>query len=124
MMNYDWPGNVRELVNVVERACAYADSDYIGVAELPEHVSGVGSLKRRPPTEAQTSREKVEKIADKPFKEAKEEWLSSFERDYIFSLLKRNSFNISHAAREADIDRKYFRKLMKKYNIEGVGTDD
>ncbi len=25
--------------------------------------------------------------------------------------------NISHAAREADIDRKYFRKLMRKYGI-------
>jgi DNA-binding NtrC family response regulator len=32
-------------------------------------------------------------------------------------LLERNEFNISHAAREADIDRKYFRKLMKKYGI-------
>ena len=39
-------------------------------------------------------------------------------------LLKRNNGNISHAAREADIDRKYFRKLMKKYDIEGGGDDD
>ena len=41
---------------------------------------------------------------------------------------RRNNGNISHAAREADIDRKYFRKLMKKYDIEGGGrrrrTDD
>ncbi len=50
--------------------------------------------------------------------------MSSFERDYIFNLLKRNSFNISHAAREADIDRKYFRKLMKKYGIDGVGGEE
>ena len=27
-------------------------------------------------------------------------------------------------AREADIDRKYFRKLMKKYDIEAAGVDD
>ena len=38
-------------------------------------------------------------------------------------LLKKNKGNISHAAREADIDRKYFRKLMHKYGIEG-GADD
>ena len=55
---------------------------------------------------------------DITFKDAKERWVSSFERDYIVSLLRRNSGNISHAAREADIDRKYFRKLMKKYAID------
>ena len=42
---------------------------------------------------------------------------AKFEKDYISSLLKKNDGNISHAAREADIDRKYFRKLMKKYGI-------
>ena len=56
------------------------------------------------------------------FKDAKERWVSTFERDYILTLLKKNKGNISHAAREADIDRKYFRKLMKKYGIEG-GAD-
>ena len=43
--------------------------------------------------------------------------MASFEEDYIASLLKKNKGNISHAAKEADIDRKYFRKLMKKYGI-------
>ena len=33
------------------------------------------------------------------------------------TLLKRNSWNISHAAREASIDRKYLRKLMGKHEI-------
>jgi DNA-binding NtrC family response regulator len=58
------------------------------------------------------------------FKEAKERWVSSFEKDYIVLLLKKNNGNISHAAREADIDRKYFRKLMKKYEIEVDADDD
>ena len=61
---------------------------------------------------------------DSTFKDAKERWVSTFERDYILSLLKKNKGNISHAAREADIDRKYFRKLMRKYGIEGGGDDD
>ncbi len=59
---------------------------------------------------------------DVPFKDAKERWVSSFERDYIIALLKKNGGNISHAARQADIDRKYFRKLMKKYAIEAAGS--
>ena len=34
------------------------------------------------------------------------------------NLLRRNNSNISHAAKEAEIDRKYFRKLMKKYEVD------
>jgi transcriptional regulator with GAF, ATPase, and Fis domain len=56
---------------------------------------------------------------DLPFKDAKELWVAAFEREYIESLLRKNRGNISHAAREAEIDRKYFRKLMRKYDIEG-----
>ena len=52
------------------------------------------------------------------FKVAKEKWITLFERDYILTALKRSNYNISHASREADIDRKYFRKLMQKYEIE------
>jgi DNA-binding NtrC family response regulator len=56
------------------------------------------------------------------FKDAKERWIASFERDYVNSLLRRHSGNISHSARDADIDRKYFRKLMRKYDIEAAGA--
>ena len=126
MVSYRWPGNVRELVNVVERACAYADDDNILIEHLPEHISGIGIVRRRIAPQEVTSKERVETGTDRPFKEAKEEWVSSFERDYILNLLKKNSFNISHASREADIDRKYFRKLMKKYEIESpsASTDN
>ena len=58
------------------------------------------------------------------FKDAKERWVATFERDYIVQMLRRNTGNISHAARSADIDRKYFRKLMKKYDIEAAGADE
>jgi len=62
------------------------------------------------------------------FKDAKERWVASFERDYIASLLRKNNNNISHAARESEIDRKYFRKLMKKYGLHvptaGDADDD
>ncbi|MBP6629273.1 MAG: sigma 54-dependent Fis family transcriptional regulator [Kofleriaceae bacterium] len=58
------------------------------------------------------------------FKDGKERWIAAFERDYVVSLLGRHGGNISHAARDADIDRKYFRKLMKKYDIEAPGRDE
>ncbi len=133
---YRWPGNVRELVNTVERAVSFADGETIEARDLPEHIRDTV----RPPRAASAPsplvdlREQREIRATPPaappapidstFKEAKEKWVSSFERDYIVHLLKKNHGNISHAAREADIDRKYFRKLMKKYDIEAMGEDD
>jgi two-component system, NtrC family, response regulator PilR len=37
---YDWPGNVRELENTIERAVALESGPEIGVAVLPDRVSG------------------------------------------------------------------------------------
>ncbi len=138
---YPWPGNVRELVNVVERAVSFCDGDTMGVGELPDMVRAAVPVapppsargraaepaagRRSQPAFAEAPRPSEELMADGvTFKDAKEKWVSSFERDYILSLLKRNNGNISHAARDADIDRKYFRKLMKKYDIEAAGLDD
>ncbi len=132
MMTYRWPGNVRELINVIERACSFADSSSVTLADMPEHISGMhrsssrssfpaavglGRSSGSSDDETGPATAVPSALQDMPFKEAKEEWVSSFERDYILSLLRKNSMNISHAAREADIDRKYFRKLMKKYEI-------
>jgi DNA-binding NtrC family response regulator len=121
---YKWPGNVRELVNTVERAVSFAEGELIEPRDLPETVRGEEQAPRSPnPAQASSQPMPVLPDVDSTFKDAKERWVSSFERDYIVSLLKKNRGNISHAAREADIDRKYFRKLMRKYGIEG-GADD
>ena len=141
LMNYHWPGNVRELVNVIERACSFAETEYIQPEDLPEHISGMGIISRRATPAEETERNDGLTTGNVPigvplgvagdetgtvmplglaktFKEAKEEWVSTFERDYISNLLRRNNANISHAAKEAEIDRKYFRKLMKKYHLD------
>ncbi|MEK6607827.1 MAG: sigma 54-interacting transcriptional regulator [Myxococcota bacterium] len=107
LASYAWPGNVRELANVIERAVSFCDGETIEVEHLPDQVrrdvAGVGAA--------------AAPLADEPFKEAKERTVSRFERDYVLATLQKSGFNISHAAREADIDRKYFRKLMRKYGI-------
>jgi DNA-binding NtrC family response regulator len=143
---YPWPGNVRELVNVVERAVSFCDHDLIQLSDLPDYIR---TAKLPPPREilprraatSPMSRDSTPLVSMNPnapaptppdellaegvtFKDAKERWVAAFERDYILQLLRRNNGNISHAARAADIDRKYFRKLMKKYDIEAAGADD
>lgn len=127
---YNWPGNVRELVNIVERACSLADTSCLRITDLPDHISGrastspsaqsISSVRVDDSDQAATWSDLPHREAfnNKPFKEAKEEWISIFEQDYITELLVRHKCNISQAAREADIDRKYFRKLMHKYDIE------
>jgi DNA-binding NtrC family response regulator len=132
MSNYTWPGNVRELLNIVERACSFSDQSVITLDDLPDYV-----VETRPDPAVRPDRSPADEasdefavpppdfdvpdkaaLADLPFKRAKDEWITSFERDYIFDLLRRHRGNISQAAREADIDRKYFRKLMDKHGIE------
>ncbi len=142
LQGYPWPGNVRELVNVVERAVSFCDSELIELGDLPEAVrssrASTAREVRRPSTAGPTAAGSQPAMpaavpmhtpeelvsGDITFKDAKERWVATFERDYIVQTLRRNTGNISHAARQADIDRKYFRKLMKKYDIEAAGVDD
>ncbi len=139
MTLYTWPGNVRELLNVVERACSLADGDCIELTDLPEHIARCiesapdsASLPAVSPRDALPSAKDEHQTIDiRPtkdfsnmtFKEAKEEWLASFEGDYIRTLLEKNGCNISQASRGSGIDRKYFRKLMKKYGITADASD-
>jgi DNA-binding NtrC family response regulator len=145
LQNYPWPGNVRELVNVIERAVSFCSRELIELSDLPDYVRTAkpAPQKEQPsarplprqvtggnpavgsalsPTPPQTPDELLSEGVT--FKDAKERWVATFERDYILQMLRRNNGNISHAARSADIDRKYFRKLMKKYDIEAAGVDD
>ena len=126
LMRYDWPGNVRELTNVVERACSFADGEFVQHEDLPDHIAGVRLRQRKQaaaPTEpARTADARVR--ADTNFKDAKEEWLSVFEREYLEQLLTKHGGNLSQAAREAEVDRKHFRRLARKYSlVAGPGTD-
>jgi len=147
---YPWPGNVRELVNVLERAVSFCDNERLELVDLPDYVRNAKASgshirastatggHRRATTQGTGNNPVVPMSASLPtptppeelmaegvtFKDAKERWVAAFERDYILQLLRRNTGNISHAARAADIDRKYFRKLMKKYDIEAAGVDE
>jgi transcriptional regulator with GAF, ATPase, and Fis domain len=121
LRGYDWPGNVRELLNVIERAVSFAETETIELADLPQNLVESDHMQRLQTLGARITnqgRQTVDEMGS--FKHAKEKWVSSFERDYIVRLLEKHGYNISHAARDAEIDRKYFRKLMKKYGIENT----
>jgi DNA-binding NtrC family response regulator len=106
MMSYSWPGNVRELMNVLSHVLTFADGPEVDVRHLPPRLQG------------------TEKNAPLPFnehlsfKDAKEQLLEKFEREYLSSVLKRCGGNISRAARESGLHRKTIERLAKKYSLD------
>lgn len=110
LQRYPWPGNVRELANVLERACSFVEGDTIRRNDLEFVFSEMD--------EAEERTENMRINTDVPFKEAKQEIVERFEKEYLEELLKKYNYNLSKAAREAKVDRKHIRNLLKKYGIE------
>ncbi len=106
LMSYDWPGNVRELKNSISRMLSFMDGTKITAEDIPERI-------RLPIAKAE-----LDIRDDLGFKDAKEQWIASFEKQYLIEALKRNHYNISAAAKEAGIDRKSVQRLIRKYNIQ------
>ena len=98
LLAYPWPGNVRELRNAIERAAHLGAEHAVPYAE---------------PAEAESA-----PAPDLPFKQAKEQIVTSFERAYVIRLLERHGKNISAAARDADIDRNYLYRLLRKHGLD------
>jgi len=106
LMGYDWPGNVRELENVMERAVVLAIEDtMITLSLLPDklleaHID-VGTLLR-----------------GLSYREAKQQAVDSFSKEFLKKLLQMSQGNISQAAKQAKMDGANFRRLMRKCDIQ------
>jgi two-component system response regulator GlrR len=99
LFHYEWPGNVRELQNVVENALINSRGAIIAEedVQLPERNRNVINIS---------------------FKIAKAQSVTEFETSFIRKLLAANNGNITKAANAAKQNRRVFRRLMQKYNIE------
>ncbi|MCP5464710.1 MAG: sigma 54-interacting transcriptional regulator [Deltaproteobacteria bacterium] len=117
LQRYQWPGNIRELHNVIERAVSFSEKGVIKGSHLQYVFSEIESGE-----EATVRLQNID--LDKPFKEAKQAVVESFEAEYLQELLERNKGNVSKAAREAKIDRKHLRNLLVKYGILKTELDD
>ncbi len=97
LAGHDWPGNVGELLHVLDRGVSFGGG--AGAAALGEAAPDPEFDPRR------------------SYRENKDRFERAFEARYLRWLLARAEGNISRAAREADMDRKYLHKLLKKHNI-------
>ncbi|MBI2066645.1 MAG: sigma 54-dependent Fis family transcriptional regulator [Deltaproteobacteria bacterium] len=117
LTRYQWPGNVREMINVLERIVPLVEGSSI----TGQNISYIFQEMEKDEEEA-TERMSVD--MGLPFKEAKQKVVEVFEKDYLAAMLRRNNYNISKTAREAGIDRKHIRNLLKKYGIIGEDEPD
>lgn len=119
LQRYQWPGNVRELNNILERAVSFARDGVIHGADLQFVFNEIEA------GDEATVRMNVIDV-DKPFKEAKQAVVETFEKEYLQELLEKFKGNVSKAAREAKIDRKHLRNLLIKYGLlaASAGEDD
>lgn len=109
LQNYHWPGNVRELQNVLERAVALTENDFIMPEDLPEQFR---SLVRGTGDDEQAT------MGGSSFAAAKKKCIANFERQYLLRLLEQHGGNISEAARTARMDRKTLYRLLAKHNLK------
>ncbi|MFX0208997.1 MAG: sigma-54-dependent transcriptional regulator [Candidatus Hodarchaeota archaeon] len=105
LLGYDWPGNVRELENVIERAVVLSTEESIDISHLPDRL-----LKAHIDTGPV--------FRGLSYKEAKQQVLDSFSKEFVKRLLQMSKGNISQAAKHAKMDTANFRRLMRKYDIQ------
>ncbi len=111
LIEYNWPGNVRQLKNVIERAVILCETDRISLTDLPL-VGEISEIDKMIETVPQTNEElKMLK------KKIRQNAVNKVEKNFIFSALARNNWNVTQAALETGLLRTNFQALMKKHNI-------
>jgi DNA-binding NtrC family response regulator len=101
---HDWPGNVRELRGVIDRAAQRARA--AGTREIRPFGLGGGQ-------------EPYVFEPGRTYRETRTGFETEFERRYVKWLLARHRGNISAAARDVQMDRKYLYDLAKKHGMRG-----
>ncbi len=96
--HHAWPGNVRELRNHLERCMLFEEPVPFG--------------------DGATAAQPALAIAGGSFPEARQKAIDAFERSYLTSLLEKHKGKVSVAAVEADVDRVYLYRLMRKHGIK------
>jgi DNA-binding NtrC family response regulator len=116
--SYDWPGNVRELVNTMERSVLLADSEEIGLADLPTRVRAGGESTRASGEPLYWQFASLPKeLLDKSLIDARKEVVSAFEFRYLSDLLTASGGRIGEAASRACINERSLYDMMKRRGL-------
>jgi transcriptional regulator with GAF, ATPase, and Fis domain len=122
-----WPGNIRELENVIERAVVLAESDVIGLDDLPEEMRRAVQLEKRAPGTGRSaatvipSLTTVRAVARRgpgdPAGETPTALSAADEEAQLRAALKAADGNKAVAARSLNLPRSTFFSRCRKYGI-------
>jgi transcriptional regulator with PAS, ATPase and Fis domain len=111
LMSRSWPGNVRELRNFVERSVSLQWTASAGAQPSSDpEIDVPPGIEALIPTHL-------------PLKEAREAWVQRFETLYLRALLKRTGGNISRAAEEAGVNRRWLQRLLSSMRLRDAELD-
>lgn len=98
---YHWPGNIRELENLVLREFLLAEGDRISI----------------PPPRTGLTASSPHDGVQLNYRVAKKQAMKDFESRFLTRLIWQANGNVSAAARVSGTDRRHLGRLLKKYSI-------
>src|SRR5690606_2749198 len=104
LSRHHWPGNVRELRNLVDATLA------LGAPPPVDGPAGAAGARGEPTFDP--------RVMALPYKQARKEALTEFERVYLRRLVERARGNVSQAARDAGLDRSYLFSLLRRNGLK------
>jgi DNA-binding NtrC family response regulator/iron only hydrogenase large subunit-like protein len=110
MQHYPWPGNIREMQNIIERSAVLAQDGIIRLENLPTVFIDT--------YECCADNEVNRRRAS--FKAERELHIGRTEKNLIRRYLEETGGNVSKAARQANMPRRTFYRLLEKHGIEVV----
>jgi DNA-binding NtrC family response regulator len=118
-VDHEWKGNVRELRSTVEQALLLAPGAEITTGDL------FGSDGQRQDADDRQIPPTGDKSNDlSNFREAKEQAVRAFEREFLLRALRRHDGNITKAAEEVGMYRQNFQQKMRELDIKAEQAVD
>jgi two-component system response regulator PilR (NtrC family) len=99
MMQHEWKGEIRELENIIERAVIFCSGEFITLDDLPDFLRGDISITM---PEDKVSLEVA---------------INDFEKQYIFSILRKNNFDKEQTARDLRVSLPTLYRRIKDLGI-------
>lgn len=104
LLRYQWPGNIRELFNVLERLVILADSDMLGMDNVPKNLF---QPTIRPEEELKQGSVPVSLVKS----------TTNLEKEVIRQILQETNYNKAETAKKLDIPRSTLYYKMKKLGL-------